>query len=404
MQGSSTSIDLETINSGSCSSGNADSGVSSTPGFDFEISNIAGMRMLWRKTGAQVKIRFESSTLWIAFGLTAPTNNGGNKMVGSKAIIGMPSTDPFLQTAGSQSCDVYALNAMSVSGIVKIANTGIISCVYTRANGLSTLEFVATSIGGFTFEGTTTSNGRLLAGSNAKAGCIVANGNGQSFGQHSAQANFQVDFATAGATLADSSARKLAHAVLMYISFILCVGIGALMAVYRDKFQKNWFLVHRLVMMFAVVIASAGLGVVVPVVASPMSKPHHFVGIIALFLMYVQPILGAIRPHLPKEPGELKTRKRVIWEFAHKNNGRMVFFLGIVNVALGAFVHGADLSPPLPNTGSAIPLFVTLMGLTSLVIIGFWLKKKLCSRATTTTKNEKDVEKDQGAQVVAKSD
>jgi len=355
------------------------SGPTSVPGFDFELLDIAGMKLLWRRTGDTLKVRLEGrGNSWIGFGISSPTATT-NKMLGAQAVLGMPAEDAFAQ---SKSCDVFTLGGFSVNLITRVAApNGLTSCTYTTSSTKSVLEFEAKNIGGFNFAGFGASSGRrFLAGaSNTVTNSIAAHGSG-AFGQHSDQMAFSVDFATGSATQVSGS-MKLAHAVLMILGFIVSVGFGATAAAYKGTMKEKWFVIHQTAMTFAVLFSCAGLGVIVPQVAQPMTKPHHFIGVAALALMLIQPILGVLRPHLPTEPGAPKTTKRIAWEYAHKNNGRLVFVLGVVNAILGAVQHGADLSPPLASASTAIPIFVSLAGAPTLIYGVLYFKVKLCSRS-----------------------
>jgi hypothetical protein len=67
-------------------------------------------------------------------------------------------------------------------------------------------------------------------------------------------------------------------------------------------------------------------------------KRHEILGVLVLILAWLQPINAFLRPHAPVAALSgvtTKTKKRLIWEIAHRLIGLTVLIIAVVNVFFG---------------------------------------------------------------------
>ncbi len=156
-------------------------------------------------------------------------------------------------------------------------------------------------------------------------------------------------------------AHELAHGVMMGLAFMLCAPTGALVARFgKQRFGSAWFQWHRALQGLSSLLALTAFAVIYQAVADEAAaeekegKEHkqdhsngkggddgHFrsdhaqLGLVLLFVMLLQVILGVCRP-----VEESPSRGR--WHTAHTLVGWSFLFVTWVNIGLGLALYGAD--------------------------------------------------------------
>jgi len=158
--------------------------------------------------------------------------------------------------------------------------------------------------------------------------------------QHDEEHAFKVSLTT-GAVAAVSEGwmtrdtGKKVHGVLMGLTFILIFPLGVVIARYLKPVRPPlWFELHRALQWAGVVLSTFAFVVAINVLSTDTYKTHRVIGIIAMALVFWQPLNTFIRPHPPKQ-GEPISNERRIWNLVHHWSGRVCVVLGIINVYIG---------------------------------------------------------------------
>lgn len=260
-------------------------------------------------------------TGWVGFGIATSTGD----MVGSEAIIGWPG-----------SVASYTLKARNVPNI--IPNPSIPLMDYCAA------QFVGEE--GKTWTVVRATRG-VTAGENSismsgPTPAVIAYGPDHELKliKHNPdnRERINVNFVSGNAAAAKADARKIAHGVLMFISWGVMLQFGAIFARYAKPLPNAlWFKIHRVVQFAGFGISVAGF-----ILAIVMTSPPHFdttsghaqVGLTVMILGVIQIAIAIFRPN-PANVGQNKSVVRVLWEFSHWWIGRLSLLLAVVAIFLG---------------------------------------------------------------------
>jgi len=125
----------------------------------------------------------------------------------------------------------------------------------------------------------------------------------------------------------------------MFSSWGVLLPCGMLWARYARNLKGDiWFQVHRAVQYFGFTISIAGF--ILILIASPDRYgmyPHHIYGTIIITLGLCQVLSAFFRPH--KKEGYAISRSRVIFEYFHWWNGRIVLLAAIYQVYSGILLE-----------------------------------------------------------------
>ncbi|KAJ9473033.1 Cytochrome b561 [Diplonema papillatum] len=128
------------------------------------------------------------------------------------------------------------------------------------------------------------------------------------------------------------------HGVFMFLGWGVFIPAGHFSAHFFRHRDPLWFQVHRLCMSLGLLFAVVGFGLIVP---SPLSNHFQFahgaIGLVVMLFGILQPANAFIRPH-KAGPDDEKYYQRQVWEFVHKNSGRLAIVLALVNLVLGALI------------------------------------------------------------------
>lgn len=163
-----------------------------------------------------------------------------------------------------------------------------------------------------------------------------------------ANANPFVDMASATVTSAENGAasdikglnrKKLAHAILMTLVFVIFFPFGAL-ALYVFP---STIVTHAVLQLFNLVIAIAGLGIGISMAQQLdlMQNHHPIIGIVVIASLVVfQPAMGLLQHrHYRKTVGDGSSGKG-LFAYMHRWFGRMMIVLGVINMGLGFRLTG----------------------------------------------------------------
>ncbi|XP_064602897.1 uncharacterized protein LOC135468528 [Liolophura sinensis] len=127
------------------------------------------------------------------------------------------------------------------------------------------------------------------------------------------------------------------HGILMFLGWGVFLQLGAFVAMYCRGSSSTWFRFHFGLQTFGLLLSLAGLVFAVlsvDIFKTHFTQAHSVIGLIVMIVGCLQPLNAVFRPHISK----VKTIKRRVWEFFHKNLGRIVLPLATVNITLGMFV------------------------------------------------------------------
>lgn len=125
---------------------------------------------------------------------------------------------------------------------------------------------------------------------------------------------------------------------MMFIAWGILLPIGILIARYTKNIgpKDRWFKLHRVIQSIGLLCSIGGfVAAIIMVTSGKFSIAHHFIGIVVFALGLQQPFNAVIRPHIDASNPRHKTRSRTIWEFLHKNLGRLAVILGGINIFIG---------------------------------------------------------------------
>lgn len=174
----------------------------------------------------------------------------------------------------------------------------------------------------------------------------------------------------------------------MAMSWGIMLPLGMAIARYGQAVQPKgwWFKMHRGIQSVGLIIAVIAFGLAIDMVQEKSSdlhfvRAHHQLGLAVMIVGLLQPINAFIRPHVPPA-GSAKSTPRRVWEFAHKNLGRLAIIGGFCNVVIGLNLDATKIHGDFQVALSVIYylIFVAAMALVVLKIRG--LKQLVRSDST----------------------
>lgn len=175
--------------------------------------------------------------------------------------------------------------------------------------------------------------------------------------------------AQAASTIDSDSVRKkrIAHAVLMIVSFVLLFPLIAL-GIPLFPSSRTVF-IHACLQLstLALVIAGFGLGISMAIGLDLVGSYHPIIGIVVVScLILLQPAMGLVQHWYFRRSG-----KKSIAAYVHRWVGRTLITLGIINAGLGFRLTGIGTS--LAPTGAVIAYGVVagLVWVSYVLIISF---------------------------------
>ena len=164
----------------------------------------------------------------------------------------------------------------------------------------------------------------------------------------------------------------LVHGALMFAAFGLLMPAGAMVARFAKTLSTAWFTVHRGVQVVAVVVAAAGLGLIIYKTNQQglphFDNTHARVGLAAACMAFVQPVVAWLRPG-KGTPG------RLTWFDFHFVLGWGATAVGAAAIVLGLKRFGA--------TGPVIDAFYGYVGVLAgaIVVLSLFMRRKASAPA-----------------------
>jgi hypothetical protein len=151
-----------------------------------------------------------------------------------------------------------------------------------------------------------------------------------------------INFATGKTKVLSVAPIKIAHGVLMAVSWGILLPLGVIFARFYRHVEPNkgpravWFVAHQALQYSGVIIAAVGFIVAIYMErdASHFATTHAKLGLTVMCLGLTQPLNAFIRPH----PGE---KYRAIWSAWHKSAGYIAVLLAVATIFLGLNLIGA---------------------------------------------------------------
>lgn len=159
----------------------------------------------------------------------------------------------------------------------------------------------------------------------------------------------------------------LIHGGMMILAWLVCAPIGILSATLFKKSDDppyEWFPVHRAMLTMASFLTLVAWVVMIVNFGFALDNLHTQVGLAVVVLAVIQPISGALRPHVS---GGQKEAKRIYWEAGHQWVGRLLTFL-----AAGACITGIQIGFANLEAGYVIAVVFAIITFGSFVyVLGF---------------------------------
>ena len=179
---------------------------------------------------------------------------------------------------------------------------------------------------------------------------LWAYGTGTSLAWHGpARKSFQLNLSTGvAATLqAANRAKWLAHGVMAFLAWGVCVPFAISSSLIRDLFPKGpiWFYLHRTLNSLSYLLFIALFVLAVLTVSSQGAThwfgPHQKLGLAMFIIASLQVISGFTRPHLPAaDSSDDKSTIRFIWEYGHRFTGTALLAMGLWQMQEGMKLFG----------------------------------------------------------------
>lgn len=151
-------------------------------------------------------------------------------------------------------------------------------------------------------------------------------------------------------------AMHIAHGVCMALAFAFCFPLGAMVPRFSPLSTARAVATHRAVQLTGALLATAGFGVAVAMTTeyvAHFSTTHARVGLALFVIMWLQVLLGLLRPHKPEAP-ELASTPRRVWQAAHVT-------LGLTTIGLATWQ---------PFTGIALAIDASQMYFAWFLLLG----------------------------------
>ena len=170
-----------------------------------------------------------------------------------------------------------------------------------------------------------------------------------------------------------SSSWIVSHAICMLACWAVLIPIGVALAMRREKTGEKWFKMHKFLNCAGLLLGIIGVIIALSNYGEPLATRHGRLGVAVMTLGLLQPINAFFRPHKVTD-GKAVDSKRKMWEFWHKNSGRLTMLVALVNIFYGG--HEANelyLKPGLKTLaigGIAVALIIILGASAELMLAG----------------------------------
>jgi hypothetical protein len=129
------------------------------------------------------------------------------------------------------------------------------------------------------------------------------------------------------------------HVVTLYVAWGFLLPVGVLIPMsFRKAFDDKtmWYKIHKITQMTGVLLLIAGCTAAFANIREHFVGTHQILGLIVFILALLQPLNAIFRPK--HQADEKTSTSRRMWEFLHKNLGRLVILMAWANVFLGVRV------------------------------------------------------------------
>jgi hypothetical protein len=228
---------------------------------------------------------------------------------------------------GNVSITERHITAKSLDGVGDpVARTIEPNPTFIQKDGLSTLRFIASKIGG-----------RAINIADGTDSVVVAAGSSNEFAFHQKYGVGTVDWQSGQVQKQHPKAVLWLHVFAMAIAWAWLLPLGISVAVFGKEVKPEgwWFRMHlRLqwsgvcVMVLGYVCALINVGFESGI-SVHFNSPHKVIGHLVVLTAILQPLNGLLRPD--KNAGA----RRTVWEALHKNAGRISGIAALVNLILG---------------------------------------------------------------------
>jgi hypothetical protein len=264
---------------------------------------------------------------WVALGVSTSTPP---VMVNSEAMIGWRETS-------STKISMYRLNAKDsdmfspIDSTVPLSDTT--SCEFVEGGATWTAVWFKRSL----------SSGSNPINYNSETPLVLALGPSDSLVQHSSGSTEQITLNLATGEVKEFGdekkaldAKRLAHAILMFVAFGAALPAGVIFARFGKQIGESWVLIHASMQVIGYFVGFAGFVVALIMVNRVhfTAKPHAQIGLSVLVSSAIQLAIGFFRPqHVEK--GQPKPIIRLLWEIAHTWFGRIVLITSAIAIFFG---------------------------------------------------------------------
>lgn len=324
----------------------ADTATGCPPGWSKARPPASELLMCWRIDDEVLRVEMSHpGRVWLALGF-------GEGMTGADAIVGRPDTGEVLDVfiAGLTADSITADSQQDVTEAAVDFDRARTALRFTRALDTGDAEdFVIASAAGDV------------------SPVIWAVGDAPGFDGHFARGVLRVDW-HGGARFVWRT-EVVFHAALMLLAWGALLPLGIVIARYfkvlrsqdfpRELDNRFWWNWHRILQYGGVLVATVALLPVLRAHRDGITHWHAAAGFVALALGYLQVLGGVLRGSTggpvdadgrPNPPAKIRgdhydmTRRRRLFEFAHKKGGYLAALAGGIAIALGMNTVGA---PPL---------------------------------------------------------
>ncbi|KAJ6003454.1 hypothetical protein N7451_006001 [Penicillium sp. IBT 35674x] len=161
--------------------------------------------------------------------------------------------------------------------------------------------------------------------------------------------------------------KKIAHGVLMVVSFVILFPFSALLL--HLSSSSNIVKIHAGLQLFALVVAIVGLGLGVSMARQIHNLVHYhiIIGIVVVAsLALFQPAMGLLQHRFFR-----KTGGKGPFAYMHRWFGRIMIILGVINVGLGYQFTGVG-DPDAPRSAViAVGVMTGIIGVVYILTVGY---------------------------------
>ncbi|KAJ1621367.1 hypothetical protein T492DRAFT_1070887 [Pavlovales sp. CCMP2436] len=165
----------------------------------------------------------------------------------------------------------------------------------------------------------------------------------------------------------------IAHGIIMVVAWLAVAPLGIAAAVMKRTYFSTdtpWFTFHYRAQMVVSLLTLVGGSIAIASYGAynPADNAHTVMGLFLYVAVAVQVISGLVRPHVTPAPPtrsrstvgvleaavpegapaadktntSVKTRARLLWEIYHKNMGRVMMAVALINIATGIHIAWQD--------------------------------------------------------------